>query len=382
MNDPHSVLEALAGTSLIAHIDERFVTQLLAAPQTHKPHPLRWLLRGAISPKGNQAAHHTFKLTDMALARLDEASASSSELRQWMKSKWRILRSLAPDGYSNASGALGELRTAGLLHRIYPTLLPVREGKQTNHSSPDFVAEVADEPVYIEVTTANMNGTEALSLSTFLNEAAYTTTVNLDTGSSIKVKTHTHNPFGKGAGRSSGQVVIDKIVAAKEGDRQARDHGHSLLWIDFMDQDFWATSASYTHPVLYVRSRECWWTPGFWHALYGEVGTPLFEDYTGHQDPSRQETDGRFTASSRWDACVLSFSDGLVVCRNPMSTKAKLREVLEPLVLDERCNSRASWNHDPVEFRRQLAAQLQELESMLSRLPNPAEWVSQGRPVT
>lgn len=335
-----------------AFSDEQLAA-VLAAPKTHKVHPLKRLLDGRHSASARAAQ----RSLDVALGHLQ------------LQHRWvaDLLAQASGPEFIDAGAALAELRAAGLLAEV---LLPVRgdvepvakqgaKGKKT----PDLRASVRGGSVHVEVTAKHMHHDAASGLREFFEGPSPALP-----GGGVAMREYSHGPTNPTSRDPRGADIASAFAQKKCGAQQVPDGNPALLWIDVTLDEYWLESDAVS-PLQLARGRL--YSPGLWHAFYGRQGeSPIFESQSVYPLAGRvyvQTFAGMFHQDhgARWSGVVLCFPATTVLLENPTALHplpALFRQSLLHL-RDLRVDaSRVRWSKDALEL--QLAADRAALDAL------------------
>lgn len=330
LNEAQTLIAALRAMNLhgIAGVQPTDLAVALAAPATHKQHPLARLVR-AVTGQFNDHASQVLANTDAAI----RATYRDAVLRQWAQAR---LKAAALDkDFQNVASTLAELRAAGGLAETGITVHPIPT--RTGHGTADFDAEWQGARFQVEVFCKQMHGAEAKLLRD------YHTAKPMDREQFIVVR-----PAGWKKDETTAENVASKFASVKQRAHQASTSAPSIVWVDLQDEDWWSLRPDHAEPV--VLDRDQFFTGGLWHAFYGSVGTPFLEYHmlaAGISRPVRRMMhSGLFLLARTWSGAILSFPRCALVRENPNAVRPLLlpiKEVLLGLRWFDLSRSRLDW---------------------------------------
>lgn len=288
---------------------------LRAAPQW-KQQPLARVLLAPTAARDDAAVaamHSTERAVRSVRLRNDEG------LTRWLTAQ---LDAACDDkNFTGASSRLAELRAVGDLLTAGFDVAPV--ARQKDKPTPDFKVVASEVEVCVEVHAKQMNGREAAKVEEFLKGQGGV--VGRRSGN-VVFREHDVSPAGAlKAGENVGLNVASKFADIKRGAHQAASGVPTILWLDLHDEDWWPAKLANLEPV--VSSRGAFWSVGFWHAVYGGKGIPVFENQIVWPRPLERvpamQHEGLFkNAVGKWSGVLWSMSDGSTFFEDPESEAA------------------------------------------------------------
>jgi hypothetical protein len=267
--------------------------------------------------------------------RLESAARLVSEYNlAWLQT----LKSRLTDikDYTEASGAIGELRAYGAL---LETWMNVKPGPTVPYSNvvPEFGVDGGDGEVIVEVHTRQLSDAEAAGLEkhdeevrTKHKEAVQSAQVAGAHKNVVTIGETEIFPTGRPDPGKPGDTwvtnTISRIASIKEKETQIDPEKPFVLWLDLHDQTVWGfpLDLEFFRP-LFSEGREGYINSGpFWFALYGKKGDPLLysQSYDYRSHPLLH--DGRFFQTikshkgpTRISAVVFSTPDATIIMENP-----------------------------------------------------------------
>jgi hypothetical protein len=345
------------------------------AKQAHKSQPLQHLLWSAynqcLTNEPPSFASGALGVTNRAIEQIHRAARDyrDGHLEKWLDDRMR--RAADSVDFANAASSLGEIRALGDLVTVAGRYFPGRVGaigESKERATPDFaVSHLEGQEFVVEVATKQMEGNEAEQLQAFYEEPL------TPFAKGIAINSKSVAPAGAPApGENTPENVASKLAQVKPRARQASEEVPSLLWIDFMDQDWWMAMRAPSSAA------HCEFTPqhslfctGVWQAFYGSPGTLLPQNAELGQRlwlrTVRMKHPGLFEQSPKWSAVVLAFLDGYVLFENPdpvvRFSRHSIRALLSGLNADlvhsrvslseqnsEDLRDRIRWERDFFEF--------------------------------
>lgn len=248
-------------------------------------------------------------------------AAHKPEIIQGLKA-----RLLDTTDFSNASGAIAEIRAFGSLGfaRLAPSILPTR----------------AKEGIEVADFSLNLNGQEALvEVHTRISGKQHERVIDWQDEPTRNVRIESIRdiaPFGHGNPEKKNDGittnVISKICATKQSEGQFRDDTINILWIDLQDAKTMPFSCGEEHCLpyfTYSQPDNKPFTGVFWHAFYGMKNEKVLEvvGTLGFEVQSMMH-DGRFIGKSKLNFAVISLPERIIVFENPKRAQMKSAEII------------------------------------------------------
>lgn len=274
-------------------------------------HPLHHTAYHAIDPDSTSLPHESFLRVFRGISEINAVPTFSGWLGR------RLEEACTTNGYSTASGALGEIRAASSLLSAFPgKVAPIPQSRQ---KTPDFAISLENASFDIEVKTKWLNDEEECRYREFANKPV--------PSSHSGISTQEHWVFPAGRPRqseTSAENVSSKIAGVGTQRSQARPGIPVLLWLDLCSQ-WWALSRHQLCPYMQIRGMLS--TPGVWHAFYGDKGTPAMDEC--HLTKSLCLNcnplgfDGIFRKQPRWAGAIIEIPTRTVAWINPWCDDAE-----------------------------------------------------------
>lgn len=289
---------------------------------------------------------------DCLTRRSADALARLPEQRDAMRNTLARAASLA--NIADAAAALAELRSFGSMIEAGMEVRPIDAGGQ-HGATPDFVADVGDGQVTIEVHAKHEAGpqTELRRAVADGDDVPGVERNSHDIGDwTVTFTTAELCPGGvpdpEKPFDSIQANVISKLCSVKAEETQRRDGVPAVLWIDL--SHFGVMTHTLLEQTIPLISGNIGLTSGaIWYAFYGWKGAPILEE--GNRKSIEMGHDGRFRMSgpkkSRLAAVITCFEEGLVLFENPWAEipiPPKFRRHCERLPWFKLGHSLADWS--------------------------------------
>lgn len=231
-------------------------------------------------------------------------------------------RLLDTTDFTNASSALGEIRTYGALLEAGLEVSPAPSvpGKPV---VPDFEVGAGDGQVIVEVHSRQMVPAERQALSDFHDGLVAKAEENRAKGTRVTMDAASAAPLGHGDPNKPGDSVltnaISKIAGIKQNEKQIDPAKPFVLWLDLQDPTVWGLSVSDAQLVpCYTESRDGLVKTGaFWYALYGRKDDQMLEMRGLDYVTQPMLHDGRFVRPTNISAVVFSLPEATVLMEHP-----------------------------------------------------------------
>jgi hypothetical protein len=245
----------------------------------------------------------------------------------WLSSlKQRLLDTT---DFSNASGALGEIRAYGALLETGMTVIPKPSvpGKKV---IPEFEVDARDGAVIVEVHSRQLDYAQTQAAEGHQQKmiAKHQAAVQKERATKSGKLVLTTGvlavaPFGApNAGKKDDSILtnaISRIASIKQNERQVDPNKPFVLWLDLQDPTVWGLSISEEQLApLYTESKDGEvGTGALWFALYGRKGDPMIEMEGFDYRVRTMLHNGRFLQTTRVSAVIYSMPCATVLMENP-----------------------------------------------------------------
>lgn len=222
--------------------------------------------------------------------------------KPWLESKIRTMRR-EEKSLANVKARIGEIRAYGELLWAWPS----HTKPETKAAGRDFIVEVGDSELWIEVQTPNIGPPE---------KCVRVHRETTDGNASWRMTEFAPFRFPKDLDDTFQGRCASKITAIKKREHQFDDDTISILWLDLKDPTIWLCGFPSEQALPLYWEQETL-VPGFlWHALYAEKGDPMFDKLSVegmHPKPRTMEFSGRFNQETRIDFVIVdTWSDKII----------------------------------------------------------------------
>lgn len=231
---------------------------------------------------------------------------------------------------TNASAVLGEIRCYGALLDAFGKSQVKHVNERKESKTPDFLINLGEQQIEIEVMTLQMDGNEARNLSAFENADV------THSGDGILLREHLTRPFGNKKRSGTTPSVIYKLCSIKEDAEQLGGNKPGILWIDCQDEYMNQISPrlDIDGPIYSSRGMgSC--VKGLssneiWYSLFAHKGDLILDGESldsGEgikRKPDKMMLDGKFAkkkTSKRISAAIFYGPNAMCIYENPFAKK-------------------------------------------------------------
>jgi hypothetical protein len=284
----------------------------------HRPAAVHPLVSVALHPGEMQSPGRRAFNTMRALR---HALETHSEWVQALKS-----RLIDQSSWSEADGALGELRAIGALLEAGFKVVAGSKDRSGEHggTQPEFVVEYEGQELIVEVWTRTGDQADPERIEQELKDSAQIRELSggRKTTSSIAEMAPFGMPIAGKAGDSVLTNTISRLASVKKHEHQARSGKPFIVWIDLQSEAMMFDNSSHLSPLTTYNGEL--YSGGYWCAFYARKGDILFEgDRYRSVGSSEMLHDGRFYQTkkngepTKAAAFVLSSPESTAIFEHP-----------------------------------------------------------------